>query len=204
MYDIVIPYLKNNSGELELCTELIKKNFPHRNIYVVEIQEMFPYRLASHIDQILKLKWAIENLDITPKFYLFNDDFFVLEPIASTPYFYRGTLEEHIYSRRFGDTYTNALKKTSAYLGEGALSYEVHLPFLFSKDLLYILINDLKEEIKTGDCPLIRSTYGNLYNVGGSILEDVKNVKDFEGKVYLSTTEQSFKRAIGDYVRSKI
>lgn len=202
--DIVIPYLKNGSGELEVCLDLIKKNFPHRNIHVVDKHDMYPNRYVSHIEQILKLKWAIENLDLTDEFYLFNDDFFVLEPVDGTPYYHKGTLEDHAASRPFRDIYSRTLKFTSDYLGEGALSYEVHLPFLFNKEKLYSLINSLQGEIEGQSCPLIRSTYGNKYKVGGEYTEDVKNIKDFEGKTYLSTTESTFRRSIGDYIRSKV
>lgn len=201
MNDIVIPYLKNGSGELETCIALIKKNFPHRNIHVIDQPS---HGVASHIDQIIKLTWAIENLDLTDEFYLFNDDFFVLEPVEGTPYFHRGTLEDHAASRPFRDIYSRTLKFTSDYLGKGALSYEVHLPFLFNKGLLYTVIEGLRTHIESRECPLVRSTYGNLYEVGGEFIEDVKNIKDFEGKTYLSTTEGTFKRQIGNYIRSKV
>lgn len=202
MKDVVIPYLKNGSGELETCIALIKKNFPHRNIHVIDQPS---HGVASHIDQILKLKWAIENLNLTEEFYLFNDDFFVLEPVEGTPYFHRGTLEDHVASRPFKDIYSRALKTTSEYLGDGSLSYEVHVPFVFNKQKLYTLImTHFPRLIESRECPLIRSTYGNLYKVGGELIEDVKNIKDFEGKTYLSTTEGTFRRQIGNYIRSKV
>jgi len=204
MNDIVIPYIKNSSGELEACLALINKNFPHRNIHVVEQHDRSPYRYASHIDQIMKLKWAIDNLDLTDDFYLFNDDFFVLNPVPETQYAHRGTLDEHIASRHSRDSYTRAIIETRDRLGSG-LSYELHIPFLFNKEKLHNIIQELETSIEHRKCPLIRSYYGNTYDVGGECMDDVKNVKDFESKTYLSTTELSFKRQpIGEYIRSKI
>lgn len=204
MMDIVIPYQKNNSGELEACIKLIEKNVKHRNIHVVEKHDKSPYRFAPHIDQIMKMKWAIENLDLTEEFYLFNDDFFVLEPIEITPHFHKGTLDEHIASRPYSDWYTNSLKQTREHLGGDIYSYEMHTPFLFNKHKLHMLIKLLKPEINK-DCPHIRTTYGNLFGVGGEFIEDVKDLKDFEGMTYLSTTERSFARQpIGEYIRSKL
>lgn len=204
MNDIVIPYLRNNSGELEACIALINKNVPHRNIYVVEDYDPTKYSHLSHINQIQKLKWAIDNLDLTDEFYLFNDDFFVLEPVGDIPYYQRGTLGDHVLSRRGSGQYTKALITTRKYLYDGALSYEVHVPFLFNKKQLTRVISILEPFILEGKCPLIRSVYGNEYMVGGELIEDVKNIKDYEGKTFLSTTESSFKRGIGEYIRSKI
>lgn len=199
MKDIVIPYLPNASGELQICKKLITKNVPHRNIHVIEGKS----RHASHIDQILKLKWAIENLDITDEFYLYNDDFFVIKPIKNTPYYHRGTLNDQIAARPRG-YYSNALRTTRELLDDGALSYELHIPFLFNKYRLYALIGSLESNISEGRCPLIRSFYGNAFRVGGNYMADVKNIKDYEDKTYLSTTERTFRRDIGDYIRSKV
>lgn len=204
MRDIVIPYIKNNSGELETCLKLIERNFPHRNVHVVERHDRSPYRFAPHIDQIMKYKWAIENLDLTDEFYMFNDDFFVMEPVEGTPYYHRGTLADHIASRPYSDWYTNSLKATRDFLGKDALSYELHVPFLVDRHLLYSLIELLQPE-SSKYCPLIRSAYGNLFDVGGEYLDDTKDVSNFAGKTYLSTTERSFmRRPIGEYIRSKL
>lgn len=203
MRDIVIPYLRNNSGELEACISLIKKNVPHRNIYVVEEYESIRHSTISHINQILKLKWAIENLDLTDEFYLFNDDFFVLNPVEDIPYYHKGLLVDQVAKRNVG-RYSRALKSTLEFLGDEALSYEVHIPFLFDKKKLHTAIVWLEPEIASGKCPLIRSVYGNAYEVGGEEVIDVKNISDYEGETFLSTTESSFKRGIGDYIRSQL
>lgn len=201
MYDVVIPYLKNNSGELEACIKLIEKNFPRRNIYVIYKHDSPQKGLAPHVDQIMKIKWAIDNLELTDEFYLFNDDFFVMEAVPPTPYYHKGTLDDHIASRPHNDWYTKSLRKTREILA-GGLSYEVHFPFLMDKyktrSLLDLIL--LNEE-----SPHIRSAYGNIFNVRGEYTEDVKNPKDYKGKTYLSTTEGSFKRKpIGEYIRSQV
>lgn len=200
MRDIIIPYKANDSGELETCIDLIEKNVSHRYIHVID-QKFHP---ISHVDQILKLKWAIENLDLTDEFYLFNDDFFVMQPIEDIPYYHRGSLKEQSDKRRIG-YYGLALKNTVNYLGvDTSISYELHVPMLFNKLKLHKLINSLIPTIPKGKCPLIRSTYGNLYDVGGEYIEDIKNIKDYEGKTFLSTTESSFKRDIGDYIKAQV
>lgn len=203
-FDIVIPYVKNNSGELEACLKLIDKHFPHRNVYVVEKHDRSPHRFAPHIDQIMKYKWAIENLDLTEEFYAFNDDFFVMQPVDGTTYYHRGRLTDHIASRRRNDWYTKSLISTVRFTSPSALSYELHVPFLFNKEKLYKLIHWLDPE-NNKDCPLIRSTYASAFKVGGEYMDDVKNVPDFDARTYLSTTERSFlSQPIGRYIRSKV
>lgn len=203
MKDIVIPYLKNQSGELKACISLIEKNVPHRNIYVVEDYESSRYSYISHINQIQKLDWALKNLDLTEEFYLFNDDFFILEPVQDIPYMHRGTLSDHITSRPHGQ-YSRNLRITRDWINEDALSYEVHVPFLFNRETLRVLIESLRHGIESGKCPFIRSWYGNCAKVGGVQILDVKNVENYESYTYLSTTEQSFKRGIGEYIRGKL
>ena len=203
MNDIVIPYLKNNSGELEACIALIEKNVPHNNIYVIERFDPIGSHHLSHINQILKLKWALENLDLTDDFYLFNDDFFVLNPVNSIPYYHRGTLSDQATVRRVG-YYGRAIKHTKEYLEHGALSYELHTPFLMNKNKLQKLITELIPTMQRGNTPLIRSAYGNRYKVGGEYSLDCKNIADFKGKTFLSTTEQSFRRDIGKYIQAVI
>lgn len=200
--DIVIPYLKKNSGELEACLALIDKHIPHRKIHIVSNNE---YSHATpHINVIMKLKWAIENLDLTDEFYLFNDDFFVMNHVDGIPYYHKGSLADQITSRRGSDFYARSLQATQAYLDNNALSYELHLPFLFDKHLLYALIELLDPE-NNRECPLIRTYYGNMLNVGGRYMRDVKNIQDFTDKTYLSTTESSFLRQpIGNYIRSRL
>ena len=201
MLDIVIPYIKNNSGELDACLKLIDKNMKHGKIHIVETHERSPYRFAPHIDQIMKLKWAVENLNISDDFYLFNDDFFVMKPIDSVPYYFRGLLRSHIASRTSSDWYTNSLRKTLAYLGE-CLSYELHVPFPMNKTKLYEMLKDIDHQTFF---PHIRTAYGNKYAIGGELIKDVKNVSNFTDKTFLSTTESSFKRgAIGEYIRDQI
>lgn len=184
--------------------KLIHRNFPHRKIHIIQKHDYTAYRPVAHVDQIMKYKWAIDHLDLTDDFYAFNDDFFVMKPVNGTGYYHKGLLSEHIASRFQSDWYTKSLKTTQAYVGRNALSYELHLPFLFNKEKLYMLIKLLRPDTSQ-ESPLIRSTYGNVFNVGGERLADVKNIKDFTNKTYLSTTEGSFLRQpIGAYIRSKL
>jgi hypothetical protein len=201
MNDVVIPYLPSNTGELDACIALIEKNLPYRKIYV--LSDILDDSIAPHANQILELKNAILNLDVTDEFYYCNDDFFVMKPVEKIPCFHKGLLIDH-YNRTGWLPYKKAIKNTLDYLPEGALSYEVHIPVLFNKQKLLKLIEEIEPLIAKNRCPLIKSAYCNTYNVGGEQIDDVKNVKDFTTRDYLSTDDRSFNMAIGQYVKSQL
>lgn len=203
MNDIVIPYLPVKSGELETCLTLAERNLPHNKNYVITEYEKIVGSDQSHVNQILKLKWAMENLELTDNFYLMNDDMFIMKKVENVPYHHKGTLQNHHVNTSWL-SYKRAIKHTLDYLDEDALSYEMHIPMLFNKNKLYKLILEILPLINVNKCPLIRSTYANVYKVGGDYMEDVKNIKDFDGKTFLSTDERSFNKAIGEYIRSKV
>lgn len=203
MNDILIPYLKNNSGELETCIKLIKKNFPHNNIHILTEFNKTRYSNFSHVNQILKLDYALKNINITKDFYLFNDDFFVMKPVESVPYYYKSTLYEHYVNTRWRE-YKEAIKNTIDIIGWQSLSYEVHMPMLMNKEKLEGIIAVIKPYLEIGKCPLVRSMYGNMYNVPGELADDVKNPVFYHGRTFLSTNEKSYRGELGNYIRSKV
>lgn len=202
-FDVIIPYLPNNSQELEYCLKSIKNNLPHRKIHVVTVYEKSKYSELAHINQILKLKWAIDKLNVSEQFYLMNDDFFIMKPVAEIPYYHKGLLIDH-YNATNWLTYKRAIKRTIEYCGEAALSYEMHIPMRMDTAKLRDLIEKLMPLVINGRCPLIRSAYGNFYKVGGEYTEDVKHSKYYQGLTYLSTNEISFKGHKGKYIRANL
>ena len=50
-----------------------------------------------------------------------------------------------------------------------------------------------------------RSTYGNLYCKNARQLKDVKDIDNFNGKIFLSTSNHGFiKKPIGEYIRKSL
>lgn len=204
--DIVIPYLKNDSGELECCLNLIKQNVPHRQIHIAQDwNKVYRQGAIPHINVILKLKHLIEtNPKLSEEFYLFNDDFFVMKPIDKIPYYYRSTMTEHRFSRKIG-AYAFAIRNTLSWVGVNGLSYEMHIPMKMNKHNVMSLITEIERTFATARTPLIRSLYGNRFNVGGEKIPDVKDIPDFVDKTFLSTSEKSFKSLpIGEYIRQHV
>lgn len=204
--------------ELEWSIKSVK-NIEHQNKYIVGDKPIFETdaihikppivrmaMLSPHHDVINKLNYTT-SLDISDDFILLNDDFFCMKP-SSIPIAHRGKLEDHFNNRRINDAYTKTLKKTLDYLKsigiDEPLSYELHIPMVFNKEKLSQLYATIIPMITHNSPMLTRSLYGNIYNIGGAYMDDVKNVDNFEAHNFLSTNETTFNSSIGNYIRSKL
>jgi hypothetical protein len=114
----------------------------------------------------------INNPDISDDFILMNDDFYIIKPLGDLGVYNEGLLKDKIEKyNTFGprSNYTKMLKTTYEYLtNKGILNplcYDLHVPMIMNKSLL---------EQALRNQTLWRSTYGNLNNVGGQNIEDVK------------------------------
>jgi hypothetical protein len=143
----------------------------------------------------------INNKEISNNFVSMHDDFFIVNKIDSVPTFYGGLLEDRVnlykklspsssYTGLLANTYRRLVK-----LGiENPLDYDIHVPMVMNKDMLSQVI----------DMPYLeRSNYGNIFNIGGTLSNDVKVYSkgrlssrsyDFiNGESYfLSTEDRSF------------
>jgi hypothetical protein len=113
-----------------------------------------------------------------------NDDFYIINKVESVPYMYAGTLDDKIKQREDifnGNTYTTLLRNTLGYLSRKkinvALDYELHVPMVMEK-------RKLSKVLKLSG--LWRSVYGNVFNVGGVKIRDVK-VYDKKDKFYINS-----------------
>lgn len=219
-YD-VIYVLKYDVETYELRYSLrsIEKNLPHGQVWFVCGQPfgLIPDRTIT-MQQKGILKWEkarssmlkiCTNRFVPDKFWLFNDDFFVLKPVTDDTPFFGGTLRDHILriEHRYDDKrtgYTRALRHCEDVLKESELptfDYALHIPMLVDK-------KKMREVLETfPDCPMFRSLYGNYASIGGSQHDDVKifNLSDTipDAWDYVSTSDESFQRGkVGEQLRS--
>jgi len=162
-------------------------NFPHRKIWVYGgcPKNMDFGDTYCEVNQSGLTKWdkvramfrlAALNNDITEDFYLFNDDFYIMQPLEEMPVLYRGPLSEHILDIEGNrhdnpSDYTKQLRKVYRELksvADPVLSYELHVPFLFNRKKLLEIIKTYPQLRVT------RTMYGNLYKIGGDRMQDVK------------------------------
>jgi hypothetical protein len=153
----------------------------------------------KYVNAVNNLKAVCNTTDISDNFILMNDDFFIIKKIETIEQFYNGLLSEKIdkFIKITGSSmYIRKLITTNNKLNKlgftKPLDYELHVPMPMHKAGLLYILNEYPE------C-LWRSMYGNLFNVGGSQMEDVKVYKNkrhaarsaqiTKNSIYLSTED---------------
>lgn len=149
-----------------------------------------------------------KNDDITPRFWLFNDDFYILKPFTRTAPYHVGYMREHIErveARHNGPSpYTLQLRKCEALLKEAGLStldYAIHVPLLVERSKMLEALEAFP------DCPMFRSLYGNYASIGGTKRKDVKisdtNTKPDGDLDLLSSSDRSFHGEVGWFLKKR-
>lgn len=219
-HDIV--YILENGykkDEIIYSVRSVCQNFPYRkiwfyggrpeNIYadcMVEITQ----RGNNKWEKVnYTLKQICENDDITPNFWLFNDDFFVMQKVKNVEPMIGGTLwaKAQKIASRFGGNdsqYSAQIKNTARVLrdrGYDRLDYALHVPMLINRKKALKTLNTFQ------NCPMFRSLYGNQHKIGGVLVDDVKIQTTYEApkgnETFISTNDNSWKNGVvGEYIRN--
>ena len=209
--DFVYICKPGDNEELRYSIRSVLYSFPDAKIWVVGGKPKWYSGNYISVDQNHhKYANAINNLhavcdsdEISEEFVLMNDDFFIIKKINKIDQFYNGLLSTKIdrYIQITGSSmYIKKLIMTRTRLVdsgiENPLDYELHIPMIMEKEKLKNII------LKYPSC-LWRSMYGNIYNVGGSQMEDVKiyinkkhSARSNEittNSIFMSTEDQAFK-----------
>ncbi|MBQ3474468.1 glycosyltransferase [Candidatus Saccharibacteria bacterium] len=225
-YDIVYMVKDEyENEELRYSLRSVEQNWKYRNIWFcggcpngLKPDKMFPIKQEGFLkwdrvrDMLIKV---CENDDISENFWLFNDDFFILKPMADDmqPQ-YNGELIpyiERIEKKHQGreDAYTSRLRQannTLKKMGYTTFNYEVHKPMLINRKKALEVLK------KFEGTPCFRSLYGNYYAIGGINKHDMKIKVLNYGKMYLvegtweflSTSDDSFNYGqVGTFLREK-
>lgn len=213
----IVYILKDDVAPDELRYSLrTLKNFPHGKVWFFcgcpqgfRPDEYVPFKQIGErkFAKATSTYKAICESGVSEDFWMFNDDFFILEKVENFPYMFHGTLGEYVeflrrrsrvnpYARRLDRTRLNLENK-----GLGTLNYALHIPMLFNKGKVMETLETFPND------PMFRSLYGNLHKVGGIEANDCK-ICDMEtipeGWKLVSTYEESFNHGkVGEYIREK-
>lgn len=218
----VVYFVKNEpqNEELRYSLRSVEKNFPHRNVWIYggKPAGIEPDRHVK-MAQTETTKWmrvrnmmiqACRNEEISENFWLFNDDFFIMEPYdENAPPTYNTELRNYIarLEEKYGQIteWTAQLRHLADTLeraGKGTLNYAVHKPMLINRKKALAVLEAFPDE------PMFRALYGNYYNIGGTNEQDRKvKVVDFPvDKIRnwktISTEDASFNYGpVGAYIR---
>lgn len=147
--------------------------------------------------------------DIGEVFAWFNDDFFVIRPIAKVPMLHRGPLVDVLKRyRALPGPYRRGMESTLKFLrAEGVddpLSYELHIPIVVDR----VALSEVLEIRARRPARLLhtRTLYGNLCGIGGTPTEDVKVTaldQPLPAGPFASTDDASFARGlVGEQIRA--
>lgn len=217
MKDIVY-FVKDSESNEELRYSLRSLvNFPHRYVwfYVGCPKGLQPdYHVNVLHDKVNKwqnvsmmLDMACNNPAITDEFWLFNDDFFIMEKIEKPKNYYRGDLYKRIVQLedvyRGFTPYSKLLRecaKELESLGCSTKDFSLHIPLLIDKNKMLWLRNVTNFEG-------FRSLYGNYFNIAKDKMNDCKitsPTKEWKGGCYLSTEDNAFANGIvGKQIRER-
>lgn len=155
---------------------------------------------------------ALTHPELSDDYITMNDDFYIMRPIDAIEYYHDGSLREYlkVLTER-GAThpnYLNAMQITLDILRSHGIAdpngYLLHVPMIMNKQKRLELHDMFVNQIEHGEILLMRTLYGNLYDVGGTHMHDVKFLDgNFDHDLpFLSTNDPGFKyEAIGDFIR---
>lgn len=155
----------------------------------------------SHANVYQNVLRAMRHRAVSEDVVVFNDDFFVTEPVVSLPMGYRGTLSEHLALPRLRANtkswWRESLLTTQVCLQaigiDKPLSYELHVPFPVQRSLMLETLERFSN-ITPKNPPQWRTLYGNLHESNPVKMSDSKV---FHGgalrRPFHSTTDLSWK-----------
>lgn len=210
MLDVVVPVGPDCESELRYALRSIAAHLPHRAVWLVGDVPAWAKGARQLPVDAKGTKWertkanlraACEHPGVSDRFVLFNDDFYVMQPVSEVPVMHAGYLADWVTGMRarIGKTgYVHALHLTRVLLEslgiEDPLSYDLHTPLVVDKAGMLAAL-DL-----TVDNPRLceRTIYGNLAGLGGVQVPDVKAYTRTDGLAegiaapFLSTSDRAF------------
>ncbi|MEU6928947.1 hypothetical protein AB0A05_07260 [Streptomyces sp. NPDC046374] len=217
--DIVVPVREGAVNEqLRFALRSWAAHLPHGRVWVVGY--LPPWAVGvQHIrtrqrgtkfqNTTLAVRVACQHPDVSSRFLLANDDMFVMKPLEAMPVLHRGPVRnvETYYAARAAGEYLRGMRETRDLLADlghpDPLSYELHVPLPVDKAVMLDAL-DIAWHL---DVVHKRTLYGNLAQLGGTEVRDVKIMRRSPGgytedDVFLSTMPDSFAAGhVGAYIR---
>lgn len=205
--DVIYPVRPGDDNpELMYSLRSLEANYPHDRVWIIGHKpawltdvEYIPGNFGDYHSNVYNnIRLACEHPDIAEDIVIFNDDFFITEPITDIHTLYRSSLTEHLDLPRVkrGGWWKASLETTQVCLQAHGIadpiSYELHLPFPCSKTLMAETLT-LFQHVTPDNPPQWRTLYGNLHNIAGRRHRDVKAYHQAQlHRPYHSTEDRSF------------
>ncbi|WP_434593257.1 hypothetical protein [Streptomyces sp. A5-4] len=215
--DLVVPVREVAVNEqLRYALRTWTANLPHRRVWIVGFRPAWlrdvghiPTRQAGtkYANTTVAVRAACEHPEVSERFLLMNDDFFVMQRQADMPVLNRGPVREveTYYAARASGPYLAGMRKTRELLAElghtDPLSFELHVPLPVDK-------TGMLKALDVGRRLAVvhkRTLYANLADLQGDRIEDVKVMHRgprFPHGPFLSTMPDAFTHGmVGGHIR---
>lgn len=191
--DIVYPVRPgDNNDELRYSLRTLEQNYPqHGAVWIVGYKPNWVTNVKfipgnGHTGPKHHWNWnvyrnilsAAEHPDMPAEFVIFNDDFFITQPVADIPVYYHGSLIKQCSGIRknpktwWHHSLLHTLDVLQADGYPNPISYEIHCPLPVNK---YNMAGALRRFVDVGYYPpQWRTVYGNLNHIGGTQRPDCK------------------------------
>ena len=207
----VVYILRHGDDNEELRYSLRSlSNLPHHRVWLAGGQPSWtsnvqrlpvPVKRDKYTTIYANLEAVADCAELSERFVLFNDDFFLMRPVANVEPMHRGPFKQALRgygSRR--DAYTKRLRDAAERWPDGLCYDSTHVPMEMEKGRL--------RDVLDGPRTLWKSDYGNFHKVGGVQVKDVKIKRQkvpTPDAVWVSTSDASFKRnEVGKWVRRRL
>lgn len=215
----IVYILRNDidSDEIRYSLRSVEKYFPHGKVWFyggkpagiepdeyVKVIQQGASRYAKVTNTIRQI---CMNDDITEDFWLFNDDFFVMQQITDLKPMISGTISERVQRivDKFGfkSKYAKMLEHTGDVLhakGYDTLDYALHVPMLINRRKALEALQTFPGE------PMFRCIYGNYAGAEAEIMSDVKvfeNEEPLKDTPFMSTDNKAWGAKAGEYLRGR-
>lgn len=218
--DLVVPVRVGAvNQQLRYALRSWAAHLPHGRVWIVGYRppwltgvEHIPtmQRGTKYANTTLAVRKACEHPDVSERFLLVNDDMFVMQPVEEMPVLHRGPVREveAYYAARYrnGGSYLRGMRETRDLLVElghpDPLSYELHVPLPATKTGMLAVL-DAGRHL---DVLHKRTMFGNLAQLGGERIQDVKVLSRSprfpRDSPFLSTMPDSFTHGlVGQHIR---
>lgn len=198
----IVYVVKNGDKNPELRYSLRSlTNLPHGKVWMAGGKPGW-IRNVEHVPTTQrgnKFVNALKNLEavlpqVSIEFVLMNDDFIILSPLERVP-----TLYMEVHGQTLAKQALVGVRKILARHGiEDLVSYELHVPFVYNRDLLTDTLEQARGVHIAG---YQRTLYGNLNRIGGTLATDVKVRNRLPDGPFVSTSEKTFQGGVGQMIR---
>ena len=211
----------DENEELRYSLRTVAANLPHRrvviagytpdwvrNVYSIDVAQDGP----KYLNAANNWRAAMADETVSENFIVFNDDFYVMQPVREIPTLHRGSLESVIgYYGKYPGPYISNMRRTRDVLEKLGFtdlkSYALHIPMVMNKTKRRIMDHVLAELGYEEHKVQMRTLYGNFWQIGGAEMADVKAFKrehNPQPSTFISSNDSSFYDGkIGVLIREK-